>query len=747
VAKSRKGRAAKTKPVPQQPDGRAVATPPVRATSRVKVFALGAAVLILCGAAGAWFLFGRPRQVVFTRTSDQNVLLITIDTLRADALGCYGGRAATPNLDRLAGLGIRFDFAHAHAVVTLPSHASILTGRYPFEHGIHDNAGFRLPATIPTLAALLKPHGMATGAFIGAFVLDSRFGLSPGFDVYDERYGRSSTVAGFNIPERRADAVVAAATAWIAAQKKPWFAWVHVYDPHAPYRPPAPFDRQYADQPYFGEVAFTDFALAPLLDAARDPSGRPTFIVVTGDHGEGLGDHGEMTHGLFAYEATLRIPLILAQVTRKTPAWGAGAPAAASSPVASSVDARHVDIVPTVFDALGLPAPKGLPGHSLLPGSAAANESARSASYFEALSTSLNRGWAPLTGVLMNRDKYIDLPVPELYDLRHDPKEADNLAGRETELQRTLDSRLRAFGPASVTARATDDADSRARLQALGYITGSAPSKAAYTEADDPKRLVGVDQDLRRAVELYEQRRPAEAVPIYRQVIAEHPSMEIAYEQLAMLQWEMGQPGDAIATLRQAMRAGAAGVVIRSKLGTYLAESGNVNEAIPLLEQTVSQGEPDVDALNALGIALARAGNVSRAGGVFRQILQLNPGNTMALENLGSIALGESRMDEARGLFSRALAGDPMSSQANNGMGVVELKAGNRKAAIDYFRRAVDGDPENYDALYNAATELVNDGQLAMARPYLERFARTAPAAFYAKDIQHIRELLTRLGR
>jgi arylsulfatase A-like enzyme/Tfp pilus assembly protein PilF len=747
VAKSRKERAAKAKPAPQQPDGRAVATPSVRATSRVKLFALGAVTIVVLGAAGAWFLLGRARAVTFTRTPDQNVLLITIDTLRADALGCYGGRAATPNLDRLAALGVRFDFAHAHAVVTLPSHASILTGRYPFEHGIHDNAGFRLPTTIPTLAAMLKPHGMATGAFIGAFVLDSRFGLGPGFDVYDENYGRSSTVSGFNIPERRADAVVAAATSWIAAQKKPWFAWVHVYDPHAPYRPPAPFDRQYADQPYYGEVAFTDFALAPLLNAARDPSGRPTFVVVTGDHGEGLGDHGEMTHGLFAYEATLRIPLILAQVTRETLAWGSGAQPAPTAAAVSSTDARHVDIVPTVLDVLGLPAQKGLPGRSLLPGSASAAGPGRGASYFEALSASFNRGWAPLTGVLMDRDKYIDLPIPELYDLARDPREADNLAGREAERRRMLDSRLRAFGASGATARSADDADARARLQALGYVTGSASPKAAYTEADDPKRLVGVDQQLRRAIEFYEQGRPAEAIPIYRRLIAEQPMLEVAYEQLAMLQWDLGRPADAIATLRQAIGSGAASVAVQAKLGIYLAESGDVKEAIPLLERTVSQGEPDVDALNALGIALGRSGQVAKANEVFRRILQLNPGNTMALENLGTIALGENRMAEARGFFTKALAGDPASSQANNGLGVVELKAGNRRAAIDCFRRAVDGDPGNYDALYNAATELVNDGQFDLARPYLERFTRTAPAVFYAKDIQHVRELLAKLSR
>jgi arylsulfatase A-like enzyme/Tfp pilus assembly protein PilF len=695
-------------------------------------------------AVAGWFLGGGPKAPRFVRTSDQNVLLITIDTLRADALSCVGGRASTPNLDRLAALGLRFDFAHAHAVLTLPSHASILTGLYPFQHGVHDNAGFRLKPATPTLAALLRPRGVATGAFVGSFAVDSRFGLNNGFDVYDEHYGRSNILSGFTIPERRADAVVAAARTWITAQRGRWFAWVHVYDPHAPYRPPPPFDQRYAREPYFGEVAFTDSALAPLLDAARDPTGRPTFVVVTGDHGEGLGDHGEQTHGLFAYEATLRIPLILATIGRDTPSWegAAGAPAGgAVSPLA----ARHVDIVPTILDALTIPSPTTLPGRTLLPGPAVPDATDRT-SYFEALAASFNRGWAPLTGVLVNRNKYIDLPLPELYDLARDPREASNLVQRDLERSRAMENRLKAFGVSAPADRRAEDPESRARLQALGYVSGSAPLKARYTDDDDPKRLVGVDQQLRHAIELYEQRRFAEAILVYRQVIAERPAMEVAYEQLAMMQWDLGQPAEAIDTLRASVKAGAASVAVQTKLGTYLAETGQLKEAIPLLQLATSSAEPELDALNALGIALAKAGRAREAAGVFTRILALNPDNALALENLGSIALGERRTVDARRYFVEALAGDPSSSQAHNGLGVVELGDGHRQAAIDHFLQAVRADPNNFDALYNAATAMVNDGQLAAARPYLEQFARTAPPAFYADDIRRVREFLSRLS-
>src|SRR5262245_11048422 len=250
-----------------------------------RFFLLVAAVAAV--AIGACWLRARPAQADLRSVPDQNVLLVTIDTLRADALGAYGGLASTPALDRLARDGVRFDFAHAHAVLTLPSHASILTGQYPFQHSIRDNSGYRLPAGTPTLASLLKRAGYATGAFVAAFPVHSRFGLNHDFDVYDDRFGETRAPAEFAMPERPATAVVPLAREWIARQTtnpqsqiaNPWFVWVHVFDPHAPYSPPAPFDAQYASRPYYGEVAATDAALAPLLDDVRTAE-RPTLVVV-----------------------------------------------------------------------------------------------------------------------------------------------------------------------------------------------------------------------------------------------------------------------------------------------------------------------------------------------------------------------------------------------------------------------------------------------------------------------------------
>jgi arylsulfatase A-like enzyme/Tfp pilus assembly protein PilF len=706
------------------------------------------AVVILAAvgiAATAWWLFNRPPAApAIARTADQNVLLITLDTMRADGLSCYGGRATTPNLDRLASLGVRYEFAHAHAVMTLVSHASILTGLYPFQHGIHDNASFRLPPTIPTLATMLHARGLATAAFIASFALDSRFGLNTGFDVYDEKYGKSQTSAGFTMPERRGDAVVQAATAWLAQQKGRWFAWTHLFDPHAPYDPPSPYKEQYADQPYYGEVVFTDSVLGRLLDAARDPSGRPTLVIVTGDHGEGLGDHGEMTHGLFAYESTLRVPLIVAQIDRNTPSWASGATAGpeGASGAVSSTPARHVDIVPTILDALQVTLPSGLPGHSLLRTSR--GEADATDSYFEARSASFNRGWAPLTGILLDREKYIDLPLPERYDLRHDPGEQTNLLNRDPARQRDLEARLRTMGAAANPVRRSEDPETAARLRSLGYVSGSAQPRSRYTEEDDPKRLVELDQALRRAVDLYERKRPADAIPIYQQVIAKRPGMEVTYTQLAMLYWDLGDPHSAIETLQRARQAGVDGIELRTKLGMYLAESGAVDRALPLLREAAAGTFPDLDALNALGIALLRSGRTDEGVATFNRILQLNPSNSMALENLGAAALQQGEIEQARSYLIRALDVDPASPQAHNTLGVIEMKAGNRKAAIEHWKQAVAGDARNFDALYNLATELVKDGQREVARPYLEQFVRTAPPAFYAKDIEYVQRFLAR---
>lgn len=707
------------------------------------VVTAGAAVVILAVLAVVFLRSGRP-QADLHRIGGQNVLLITIDTLRADALSAYGGPAATPALDRLAVEGVRFDFAHAHAVLTLPSHASILTGQYPFQHGLRDNSGYRLPGDARTAATILKQAGYATAAFVAAFPLHSRFGLNAGFDVYDDRFGDAHAPTEFNMPERPASAVVPLARNWMAgrASAPPWFVWVHVFDPHAPYRPPPPFDAKYAGQPYYGEVAATDAALAPLLDDVRN-SARPTLVIVTGDHGEGLGDHGEEAHGIFAYESTLRIPLIIAEVGGATSGSSIlSALGRTRAGEVSSVAARHIDILPTILDAVGQPVPSDLHGRTLLPREARDAGSPPRATYFEAMSGMLNHGWAPLTGVLVGRDKFIDLPIAERYDLASDPAEQSNLAGRSPERDRILAAALGAFTPALPGQRVTEDSEAAARLRALGYVAGEAPAKAQYSEADDPKRLMDLDSAVHRAIDAFSAGHAAEAVDIYRQVIDRRPSMAIAYRHLAFIEWQRGNAAGAVEVLRRAIAHGVTDTRALAQLGEYLTDTGHMAEGIRILDPLARNPAADADTLNALGIAYARAGRAADARRVFERLLAVIPGSSAPLENLGVLALEQGDVLGAKSYFDRAVAVAPGSSRAHAGAAAAALQSGDRKTAYDAWTRAVQLDSTNYEALYNLGVNLARDGRMDAARPYLDQFLRTAPPALHARELREVSRLL-----
>lgn len=697
---------------------------------RTTAVALAAAALVAAALAWAGWSATRSASVPpLVHSENQNILLITIDTLRGDALGSYGGRARTPHLDRLAAEGTRFTFAHAHAVVTLPSHVSIHTGRYPFEHGVRDNAGFRFDGRVPTLAELARARGFATGAFVGAFPLDRQFGLARGFDTYEDLGGREVNTDDFVFSERPAADVVQRARAWIAQQSGPWFAWVHVFDPHAPYAPPPPYASEYANDLYAGEVAYTDSALGPLLDQAR-AAPRLTTVVVTADHGEGLGDHGELTHGIFAYESTLRVPLLLAQI-------GPG-----SRPSGAVVDraVRHVDILPTIAELAGLNRPAAVSGRSLT--ALDADTTARP-SYFEAMTGMLKRGTAPLSGIIQDRDKYIELPIQELYDLEADPREQHNRAAATPDRVRVLIAALSQFGAALPGAQVAENAEARARLQSLGYLSGSTPQRATYTDADDPKRLIDVDRLMMQGIQLHQAGRTAEAIEAYRGVIARRPEMGLAYRRLAYLQWESGATSAAIATLRDALARNGGDQDVEIRLGTYLAETGTLGEAIAVLERVTAAAPTSIDALNALGIAYARAGRHGEALRAFDAILAQDARNAFALENVGAVHLQRGEIDAARAAFSRALENDPRSSRAEAGLGVAALKAGRRDDAIAHWKKAVEFDARNFDALFNVATELAAAGRLREAQPYLRAFVATAPPAFYGPDIARLRQLVT----
>jgi tetratricopeptide (TPR) repeat protein len=709
------------------------------------LLAAGAAAIGIAAAALIWWPRSQPFAI--EPRADQNVLLITIDTLRADALSSYGGPAKTPHLDALAGQGARFTFAHAHAVVTLPSHTSILTGHYPYEHGMRDNTGFRVKDGTATLATRLKALGFATGAFVGGFPLTKRFGLTPGFDAYDDQMPEMEGTVTVSMPERRGDFVVSRAVEWIGRQTGRFFGWVHLFDPHSPYEPPEGYRAQYTAQPYYGEVAWVDHALAPLVDRLSALP-RPTLVIVTADHGESLGDHGELTHGMFAYESTLRVPLIIAEV------WGSKPQARSPTPARGVViDAavRHIDIAPTVLDAVGAPVDSSLPGSSLRD-VIRAGQAADRPSYFESMTYNLVRGWAPLRGVLSGRTKFVDLPIRELYDLAADPGETKNEAPAQADRVQVMTNLLRGYNVAPPTRPEPESAEVAATLRSLGYVTGSAPARQTYTEADDPKRLVKVDQDLHTAGELYRSGKVQESIALLDSVIARRKDTADAYLQLAYAYWQSGQLREAIVTLEKGLANGAPDRDVRIQLGVYLAESGaDSARAIKLLETLPST---DVDALNGLGVAYVDAGRHEDAVRTFKRVLALDPTNGLAYQNLASVALRrahaarnaadrERGFKEAETLARQALAADPDLAKAYTTLGVVLAGTGRKPDAIESWKHAVALDETEFDALYNLTILLVEAGRLSEARPYAQQFVKTAPSALYRADIEKMRRFLS----
>ena len=686
--------------------------PAAPAVSRRRVGRIGATLAVagLLVAAGAWW-WARPLWPS-RAAAPPNVLLVTIDTLRADHLGCYGDKEAqTPVIDRLAARGVRFDTAVAHAPITGPSHASILTGLTPLRHGVRNNSDYTLPKGVPTLPDAFARAGYRTAAFVSGFPLEKRFGYDRGFEVYDDAFPRGDDERRAPYIERPADQTTGAALKWLderLASASPWFLWIHYYDPHSPYEPPGDYARRFASHPYDGEIAFVDSQLGMVLERLeRSGLSDRTLIVVTADHGESLGEHGEATHGIFVYDATLRVPWIVA---------GPGVPPGRTPKVL----ARSIDIAPTILDYAARRTAAAIEGRSLRPaieGRAMSDE----ASYAESLFASLHLRWAPLYAWRTSKWKLIDAPRPELFDMEADPQEQHDRAAsdmpRVETLRRPLRAALRVQTP---DATATVDAEASQRLRSLGYLGGGPFSPDTASSRRDPKDALPVVFHLERGME-FARSDPETAVRELTEVLKEAPEAVLPRRYRAVALGVVGRPAEAVADMKAIEKAGAMTVEDLVVLADSLRLAGRVDEALDALDKASALQPQLVPAWLARGDVLLKAGRTEEAAQAFQKVLAISPEHSEALRGLADVALVRGDVQAAGGFYSRVLGQAPNDVPAIVKLGVVRMRSGKRDEASALFARAVELAPKNGEALLYMAGAMAASGRPAEAIPYFDR--------------------------
>jgi arylsulfatase A-like enzyme/Flp pilus assembly protein TadD len=669
-----------------------------------------------------------------------NVLFVTLDTVRADRIGAYGYAAAeTPALDRLAREGTRFETAVAAVPLTLPSHATLLSGLLPLHHGLRNNGTGRLPDGIETLATRLSASGYRTAAFIGAFVLDRRFGLGRGFELYDDEIERDPGKQAGLVAERPGAEVVGRALAWLEkGGEKPFFLWVHLYDAHAPYEPPEPFRSRYTDRPYDGEIASLDAQIARLfaaLDTAR-VSDR-TLVVVVGDHGEALGDHGELTHGLLVYEPTLRVPLLLR------------APGVLPAGKVVQTPVGLADVAPTVAGLLELPlAPAGtvLDGRDLSSTIRRGAEPAATDLYAES-EYPRTFGWSGLAALRRGTLKYIAAPRPELYDLGADPQEKTNLAPSDAR-RAGLEARLAEIQRSSraTPVESANGDGTRERLAALGYVAAG-PALADRGTLRDPKDVVGLFRSFEEASWALQGGRLEEATSKLEAVVAADPANAVFRGLLAQSWRRRGDLVRAITLYREAVAAAPDDSDARYNLAVTLQEAGRRGEALAAAQEAVRRDPARPEAHNALGIALFSEGKLQEPLAEFDRVVELDPRDAQAHNNRGNVLRQQERFDEAQRAYERAIELAPRYADPQNGLGVLEVQRDRPAQALPRFERALALAPELHEVRLNRALALEMMKDYPRAIEAYRDFVRAAggdPA--FARQRQVALQLIARLS-
>lgn len=695
----------------------------MKLTGSRRWFLIAAAVGLILTAYSVWEHFRRPPL---------NILLITLDTTRADHLGCYGHTAAlTPALDGLARRGVVWERARTPAPLTLPTHASLFTGLYPAEHGLRSNGLGSLPKALPTLAERLGAAGYDTGAFIAAFVLEHKFGLGRGFAFYDDDLPAASpgTTSAGHAAERQRDGrlVVEAALDWLnRPRRRPFFCWVHFYDPHHPYSPrTAEFGDRFEKRPYDGEIAHVDQQVQRLLDALQHQGvADETLVIVVGDHGEGLGDHGEREHGLTLYDHGLQVPWI----------W-AGPQIVAGHRISQPV--CLIDLTPTLLDYLQLPALTKCSGRSLLPG--LLGQPVTPGDYYHAAdSPLLEHGCAPLRALSTQRWKYIRTSQPELYDLVADPRELQNLAQKLPDQLAECESHLFALEQ-DLTLREADavtlSAKDRRVLSSLGYLSGgSAPPTGQPVNLPDIKRRLPVLNAIEDARELDEHGHLDQAVKKLQELVKTDPDYSQVRLNLADVLIRQRQFETARQELAEVLKREPENAEAYYRLGGIAIAEQQIDAALQLFDQTLSD-PPGADQLLYLGQLLIQFGQPTAGRQYLERALSIDPQLADACLSLGGLDLQAQRIADAEQQYRRALQVNPRSIVARINLIKVLGTAQKFSDALPYATAATQLAPANAELRVLHGTLLMALGNLPQAASEFEVAVKLDPQDPRAKQL------------
>jgi len=684
-------------------------------TRRVAVLAVLPAAVV---AAGFWAGHAR-------RDPRLNVLLITIDTLRADHVGSYGYAAAqTPALDRLAARGLRFAHATTVAPLTLPAHSSLMTGTFPAFHGVRDNGGFYLGDDQLTLATVLRARGYQTGGFVSAFVLDHRWGIARGFDRYYDDFdlARYRVDIGLDAVQRPASEVVSKAIEWLDRDAaRPFLAWVHLYEPHAPYDPPEAIRARFPPTmigAYDGEIATADMQVGRLIDHLAG-AGRldRTLVVLLGDHGESLGEHGEEQHGFFIYDADVRIPLIIA---------GAGVP---SRVVDDQV--RIVDVMPTILQLLGIDVPPGVQGRSLLPLLRGEHMDLVAAS--ETWYPRHHYGWSELTSIRDGRYQLIAAPRRELYDLQLDPAELHDVAADNPLRADALERALRTFVAQTSASRAPAaprpvDPDVEERLRSLGYVGSSiSPRTLEDRPRGDPKDKIGLYNLLKQAGLDSVEGRIDDAIGKVRRALGADPEIVEAYLMLGNMQTKAGHDDAAVAAFQKALALDPDNQNAAFNLALAFKTAGRTDAAEAGFERVLALSPRDAKARYQLADIWMTRGQFTRAEDMLQRAIADDIERPAFQTKLGECYIELKRYDEAERSLRDALNAKADEPMAHYDLGLIREARGEPANAIGEYEAEIARNPKTYQAHFNLAKLLAAAGRKADAVGHFQRAVDANP--------------------